>query len=156
METDLKTFRHICYLMVKTIGRVLEKWGKKDLPIHASALSDTSDIDSVTVTSTRDEELFKKFEDEVHSKYSEGVNVNLYADKAYKELLEESDKIHEDVVEFFEYENGSPTTQIIDILTNTENQRNLIISSKDYLHEMREKVDPSLNTQKDEYIGLYK
>lgn len=142
--------------MVNNIGSLLEMVGFKDLPYRFSGLSDTDNLDNIAITSEIDEDLFQKFEETIHSTYSENEMLNIYADPTYSELIEESDKIHEDTVNFFRYENGSPTTQFVDLLTESSGNRTLVLSSKDYLDRFREDVDSQLKNYADEFIGIYK
>ena len=155
METDLKTFPYICYSMVNNIGVFLEKTGIKDLPYQLSGLSNTTDIDNIVLTSENDNDLFKKFEEQVHSKYSENTLIGIYADPNYREQIEKSDKIHENAVTFFTYENGSPSTQMAQLLSESINEKSLILSSKDYLQEIRNDIEMKLKDHKDEFIGVY-
>jgi len=140
--------------MVNKIGVLLEKLGKEDLQKRYSFLSDTNGIDNLAVTSNLDEDLFREFEQIAFDNYSDNDLIGIYADQAYKEMIKESDKIHEDAVNYFTYENGSPTTQMADLLATSKNEKSMIIASKDYIDEFREKVD--LEKQSDQFISLYK
>lgn len=142
--------------MVNKIGRLFERVGVKDLPQNFSRLSDTSDIDNIVITSDKDDQLFEEFEEIIHSTYSDNNLIGIYADPSYADLIEESDKIHEDVVNFFRYENGAPTTQMADLLSESANERSLLIASKDYISEFRENVESEIRGYEDEFIGLYR
>lgn len=140
--------------MVNKIGGLLEKLGKEDLHRRYSFLSDTKGIDNLAVTSDPDKELFREFEQVAFDNYSDNDLIGIYADKAYSEMIEESDKIHSNAVNYFTYENGSPTTQMADLLATSKNEKSMIIASKEYIDEFREKVD--LEKQADQFISLYK
>lgn len=141
--------------MVDKIGEVLEKVGVRDLPYQLSRISNTSNIDNIAITSDLNEELFREFEEIIHSNYSENKLIGVYADPAYEELIENSDKIHEDTVTFFTYENGAASTQMTDLLADAFNEKSLIIASKEYLEDIRQNVETELKNQNDEFIGLY-
>ena len=136
--------------MVDTIARFLHKVGLKDLPLSISRLSYTKNLDNILISSEPDQILFEKFEEI----YSENRNTRVYADKAYSEMVEKSDRIDEDSVNYFRYENGSATSQIVELLENSQNEKSLIISSEEYLKKCREEACSQLNSQ-DEFIGLY-
>lgn len=141
--------------MVDKIGEVLEKVGVRDLPYQLSRISNTGNIDNIAITSDLNEGLFREFEEIIHSNYSENKLIGVYADPAYEELIEKSDKIHEDTVTFFTYENGAASTQMTDLLADAFNEKSLIIASKEYLEDIRQNVETELKNQNDEFIGLY-
>jgi len=143
--------------MVNTLGRFLEKAGFNDLPYRLSVLSNTRSIENIALTSAKDEKLFAKFEEIVETSYSENNPIQAFADPAYREMIEESDNIHEDAVHFFRYENGSPEGQIIDILENSNKDRTLILGSKEYIKQMRtNNIGQVLKTLDESFTSIYR
>ncbi|WEL23724.1 hypothetical protein [Candidatus Nanohalovita haloferacivicina] len=121
----------------------------RSLPGQLRFLRKTSEADNIALMgSDYNEKNFSDFEETVFENYSENNNARLFASEEYREAVEESDKIHEDSVFFFDY--PAPSHQISDIFVNSINGDNTVA------YGPREHIDELADFSPDRVKGFYR
>lgn len=130
--------------MVKNfMRRLLDDDSFQNLPQQFRFLRSTDDADNIALMGDS-RALYEEFSDTVFENYSSNNNANIFAPEEYRELIQESDKIHGDTVEFFEYK--GPTSQAADLLAKTgQGSKTVAFGPKNYLEHLKEVSTDEIN-----------
>lgn len=122
--------------MVKNfVQRVLDENSFQNLPRQFRFLRNIDNADNIALMGDS-KVLYEDFSDTVFKNYSSNNNANIFAPEEYRELINESDVIHEDNVEFFEYDR--PTSQAADLLAETEQgSKTIAFGPREYLEDLK-------------------
>jgi len=110
----------------------------RNLPRQCRFLKDTNSADNIAILGREDSEgLYRDFEDTAFQNYSENNNAKIFAAEEYRELVQESNKLHEDAVAFFE--TSGPNSQIADLLSKTvQGSKTVAFGPKEYLEGLKD------------------
>ena len=126
--------------MVKNLVRSFLEEEKlfRNLPRQLRFLKDTDSADNIALLSGENSEgLYRDFEETVFQNYSDNNNANIFAAEDYREIIQESDKLHEDTVDFFE--TGRPTSQVADLLAKTsKGSKTVAFGPREYLEGLKD------------------
>lgn len=126
--------------MVNNIWDKLFERGERlqTLPGALKFLRRTNPADNIVLMggdNNYSEESFTDFEDTVFENYASNNNARIFASREYREDIEESNKIHEDSVFFFEYPGES--YQISDIFVNSyDGDETVAFGPQKYMKEL--------------------
>lgn len=117
------------------IGKLLERAGQNDFKKLLSPVINTR-TDNLVLSGNVSDEMFEKFESIAFQNYSANKNPRVYAHSDYRDQIELSDILNENMVEYFHSEYSS--SQAIEILGNSNvDDRTLFVADSKYKDELR-------------------
>lgn len=116
--------------------RLLDGELLQNMPRQFRSVRDTDNSDNIALLGDS-EALYKDFSDTIFENYSKNNNADIFASEEYRERIQESDKLHEEAINFFEYDGAS--SQAADLLAKTkQGSKTIAFGPKNYLEHLKE------------------